>query len=875
MKKLLCLVGSLIIALGLFGAQNGVSTTHAFTEEDQAYIESARQALQDIVQEREVLAMVYLTNEYPIRTEPAYDSEVVMNVTSGQSVLIQDIHVEEKQNEDGMMIGFDVWEYVTFYHGEQQHSGYIPRYYLACSDERFLNWEMEFGMNPAAYGMMTTDTGETVAIDPNADIKAFPESYQAALLALRQKYPNWTFVAMNTGLDWQTVINNEIGGGKSLVYKTLPSWAKEGLYDDGQWYYASEAALKFYMDPRNHLSEASIFQFEQLTYNESYHTEAALETFLSKTFMAGNKNAPGTDMTFCKIFWSLGDRDKVSPFHLAARVYQEQGAGTSPLISGTYPGYEGYYNYFNVGATGKTDTEEIISGLEYAKNNWGKGAYYAIEGGAKFISKNYILKGQDTLYLQKYNVNPSGAYPLYTHQYMQNITAPTTEGASMKKLYEGVGALNNTFVFKIPVYNNMPATAVAQPAASTNVVLSIPSGYSDTTVYLDGVAYTAAKRDGRYIVTAPNANAKTAVVYQYNASGVPVGMYVWTLSYADAIEGGAKFISKNYILKGQDTLYLQKYNVNPSGAYPLYTHQYMQNITAPTTEGASMKKLYEGVGALNNTFVFKIPVYNNMPATAVAQPAASTNVVLSIPSGYSDTTVYLDGVAYTAAKRDGRYIVTAPNANAKTAVVYQYNASGVPVGMYVWTLSYADGAYTATAQPGLQNLLSYHGFSIRITGKAGIRYKTGISTDLRKTLTTTGVNGYVLKEYGTVVMNNENRTKYPMIKGGEKTLTGMAYGQNADGTKVDSVYETVDGRYRFTSVLVGMPATQYKIEYAFRGYAILEKGGQQITLYGPIQARSIYSLAQQVLSSGKYQAGSDTEVFLKKLISDADAVQTQ
>lgn len=718
MKKLLCLVGSLIIALGLFGAQNGVSTTHAFTEEDQAYIESARQALQDIVQEREVLAMVYLTNEYPIRTEPAYDSEVVMNVTSGQSVLIQDIHVEEKQNEDGMMIGFDVWEYVTFYHGEQQHSGYIPRYYLACSDERFLNWEMEFGMNPAAYGMMTTDTGETVAIDPNADIKAFPESYQAALLALRQKYPNWTFVAMNTGLDWQTVINNEIGGGKSLVYKTLPSWAKEGLYDDGQWYYASEAALKFYMDPRNHLSEASIFQFEQLTYNESYHTEAALETFLSKTFMAGNKNAPGTDMTFCKIFWSLGDRDKVSPFHLAARVYQEQGAGTSPLISGTYPGYEGYYNYFNVGATGKTDTEEIISGLEYAKNNWGKGAYYAIEGGAKFISKNYILKGQDTLYLQKYNVNPSGAYPLYTHQYMQNITAPTTEGASMKKLYEGVGALNNTFVFKIPVYNNMPATAVAQPAASTNVVLSIPSGYSDTTVYLDGVAYTAAKRDGRYIVTAPNANAKTAVVYQYNAAGVPVGMYVWTLSYA-------------------------------------------------------------------------------------------------------------------------------------------------------------DGAYTATAQPGLQNLLSYHGFSIRITGKAGIRYKTGISTDLRKTLTTTGVNGYVLKEYGTVVMNNENRTKYPMIKGGEKTLTGMAYGQNADGTKVDSVYETVDGRYRFTSVLVGMPATQYKIEYAFRGYAILEKGGQQITLYGPIQARSIYSLAQQVLSSGKYQAGSDTEVFLKKLISDADAVQTQ
>lgn len=717
MKKFLCLVGSFIIALTLFGVQNDLSTTHAFTEADEAFIAEARAALQEIVQEREILAMVYLTDEYPIRKEPSYDGEVLMNVTSGQSVLINDIYVEELVNEYGMT-SFEAWEYVSFYYGEQQYEGYIPRYYLACSDERFLEWETEYGMNPNAYGTRTLDTGETVAVDANADINAFPESYRAALLALREQHPDWVFVAMNTGLDWQTVIDNEIGDGKSLIYKTAPSWAKEGLYDDGSWYYASEAALKYYMDPRNSLTESGIFQYELLTYNKSYHTEAALEKFLSKTFMASTANAPMTDMTFCKIFWSLGDRDNVSPFHLAARVYQEQGTGTSPLISGTYPGYEGYYNYFNIGASGTTTTEVIVSGLEYAKNHWAKGAYYSLEGGAQFISKNYILKGQDTLYLQKYNVNPSAA----------------------------------------------------------------------------------------------------------NA---------------------------------------------------LYTHQYMQNIMAPTTEGASMKKLYEGVGALDNTFVFKIPVYNNMPATACSAPAASTNVVLPIPSGYTDTTVYLDGVPYTATKRDGRYIVTAANANAKTAVVYNYNTSGVPVGMYVWTLSYSDGAYTATAQPGLQDLLTYHGFSIRITGKAGIRYKTGISTSVRSALTTSGINGYTLKEYGTIVMNNENRSKYPMIKGGEKTLTGMAYGQNSDGTMSDSIYETVDGRYRFTSVLVGMPATQYKVEYAFRGYAILEKDGQQITVYGPIQARSIYSLAQQILASGKYEEGSSAEVFLEKLISDADAVQTQ
>lgn len=84
-------------------------------------------------------------------------------------------------------------------------------------------------------------------------------------------------------------------------------------------------------------------------------------------------------------------------------------------------------------------------------------------------------------------------------------------------------------------------------------------------------------------------------------------------------------------------------------------------------------------------------------------------------------------------------------------------------------MEYRNNAYVATEQPELTDLLTYHGFSIRITGKAGIRFKTGISTDLRARLLNGGVNGYSLKEYGTLVMNNANRASYPMIKGGEKS----------------------------------------------------------------------------------------------------------
>ena len=191
--------------------------------------------------------------------------------------------------------------------------------------------------------------------------------------------------------------------------------------------------------------------------------------------------------------------------------------------------------------------------------------------------------------------------------------------------------------------------------------------------------------------------------------------------------------------------------------------------------------------------------------------------------------------------------------------------------MYVWTLEYNDDAYEVTAQPELTDLLTYHGFSIRITDKSGIRFKTGISADLRKKLLQTdGVDGYRLKEYGTLIMTDANRKTYPMVVGGQKVLQGMAYGTDASGTFKDSIYETVDNRYRYTSVLVGMPASQYKVDYAFRGYATLTKDGRDITIYGPTVAKNIYSLAEQLLQMKIYEEGSDADLYLRKLIKDAD-----
>lgn len=700
-RKLRCnfsVLCTVVLLVGVLSTGFFAETVQATQQEESGVFSEANAALQELLAQREVMALIYLAENYTIRTGADRDSAALISVPSGQTVFIQDIVL----NEDS-----ETWVKVKVSYGQADYTGYVERNYLACADKEFLEWEQNYSMNPGeAAGYKTKAAGYS-------DVEQFPESYRAALTSLKNQHPNWIFVKMNTGLDWKTVITNELADGKSLVYKTFADCTKEGAYDGGTWYYASEDVLEYYMDPRNALTEDAIFQFEQLTYNSTYHTQSAVDMFLNNTFMNNSKNAPGTNKTFANIFWSVGANQNVSPFHLAARVYQEQGSGTSGLISGKYPGYEGYYNYFNVGATGTSDSQVIVNGLKYARqNNWSN-AERSISGGAEVISRNYIKRGQDTLYLQKYNVNPNGYYALYTHQYMQNISAPTSEALSMKKLYQQANSLDNTFVFKIPVFENMPGTPCPMPTSSTSVVLSVPGGYDNTVIYVDGVPHSAAVRNGR--------------------------------SIADTADG-----------------------------------------------------------------------------------------------------------------------------NAKTAAVYKYNSSGVPVGMYVWTLEHQNGAYTAAAQPGLENLLTYHGFSVRISGKTGIRFKTGISTELRNRLINSNVNGFTVKEYGTLVMNNANISQYPLVKDGEKVLSGISYGKKADGTFENKTFETVDGRNRFTSVLVGLPVEQYKTEFAFRGYIILEKNGVQYTFYGPTVAKSMYSLAKQILDMGTYKPGTDAYEFLSGLVKNAD-----
>lgn len=244
-------------------------------------------------------------------------------------------------------------------------------------------------------------------------------------------------------------------------------------------------------------------------------------------------------------------------------------------------------------------------------------------------------------------------------------------------------------------------------------------------------------------------------------------------------------------------------------------------------------------------------------------------LTLMPPAGYEDPVVFVDGVEYEAQKSGGSYQVQLPDTIGRTAVMYSYNDKNIPVGMYVWKLEWQGNICTAVPMPGLQDMLSYHGFSIRVQDPAGIRFKSGIDVGLKQRLTTTGVDGCLLKEYGTLFITNENREKYPFVKGGTKVGGGRAYWIE-NGKVNDKVFETVAGRNRFTSVLINLAPNMYAKDISFRAYAVLDCGGQEIIVYGPPVYRSVYTVAKQVQAKGEFKVGSSGYRYVQGIIDSVE-----
>lgn len=411
---------------------------------------------------------------------------------------------------------------------------------------------------------------EVKAVDKFEEAKTLIEPY---VEALKEQHPNWTFEYYDTGLEWATVLENEmllkrnlvpdsphtmmVKGVDSTWYQTPTSWKStviDGAFNweknqwvelsGGGWIQASEEAVSYIMDPRNWITEQNIFSFEQLSYNSEVHTKAVLKKMMDNTFMdcdyAWVSGSGGK--TYADVLIEAGKKYNVSPVYLCSKLlYEKGGAGKYNSSTDKYTmndtlgngvsstdgvnyhaaksGETAYYNMFNIQAAGSTVTAVINNGGAEAKNAGWTSQYLAIMGGVELIAKKYIAYGQTTLYFQKFAVSVPESYR-YWKQYQQAITAAVNEGWNNMDAYRSMDSLESPFSFIIPVYYDMPAEACAKPTPETSTA---NPNYKLSKLVVNGIDIWG---NSSSLLLTPTFNMDTynySIVVPYTTSKVKIG----------------------------------------------------------------------------------------------------------------------------------------------------------------------------------------------------------------------------------------------------------------------------------------------------------------------------------------------------------------
>ena len=292
-------------------------------------------------------------------------------------------------------------------------------------------------------------------IGVNIDSNKYPGIAEAVDKLLEQ-HPEWQFEVLYTGIDFYTAVQGEYEYDNKKanlvdtnVYKG--DWIAPNPYVSGNWSSASYNGIAYFMDPRNFLNDVDAFQFVDLA--DYYNSGATLDSIqyqVNGTFL--NNFAEDVRIS-C-------EHQNVNPYYIIARLFQEQGRNGSITIY--MDGGDGklYFNPFNIGAQVGND---FATALAKAKEQGWDSMQKGIEGGISFIRQNYLDANQNTLYLNKFAVNPNSPGGFYTHQYMQNLSAAYSEARTFRGAYVDTGTLDNTIKFIIPVYENMPTSPAARP----------------------------------------------------------------------------------------------------------------------------------------------------------------------------------------------------------------------------------------------------------------------------------------------------------------------------------------------------------------------------------------------------------------------------
>ena len=315
-----------------------------------------------------------------------------------------------------------------------------------------------------------------------------------------------------------------------------------------------------------------------------------------------------------------------------------------------------------------------------------------------------------------------------------------------------------------------------------------------------------------------------------------------------------------------------------------YTGQTQTLVTQGTAEGGEMLYSLEKDGYYGKTVPFGIvktyTVYYMVRGDSghLDTEPESVTVTIKPTKRLLDLTglnlagdITIDGVDYPIEASNDTLYVTIPE-TGDLFTYYGYKNiwasnehSNYPTSMSVYAIERTPTGSTAREITELQDLLTYAGCSIRISGKQGIRMITALKEANKKALTGKGLAGYTLEEYGTVVSWTDALENGRFLRLGEDYAHfNYAYRKG----KADPVFARKNGIIQYTNVLVleNLTEADYDKDLTLRAYIRLRntETGETVTLYGGTVTRSIYYVATQ--NADTYKPGTAGYKFVHKII---------
>ncbi|MCB2289059.1 glucosaminidase domain-containing protein [Clostridium sp. CS001] len=344
-----------------------------------------------------------------------------MKIDKEEYMLGEDVEINGIENISGMKAPYQ-YKLHIYNATKNEWSNDITEY----SEGKILWRPKEAGTYVIDVWAMSANSTLWGKVNENPKAKAY-EGWKLKVINITKS--NTTLTTFNYSLDKITDIQYGLNGA---VTDSL-----------GKWILAKRDEIKYYVDPANFLNAEGKYQFLKLNYTGGITVNEINSVLQGKGVLSEKGQA----------YLNSAKTYNVSPAYLMAHSFLETGNGSSVLsrgvivtqVKGANVPPRVAYNTFGIGAY---DSDPIKLGSEYAYTKGWISVELAIEGGAEWISKNYINStayNQNTLYKMRWNPSSTG-----THQYATDIGWASKQTKNIKSIMDKFTSTN--LYFDVPKY---------------------------------------------------------------------------------------------------------------------------------------------------------------------------------------------------------------------------------------------------------------------------------------------------------------------------------------------------------------------------------------------------------------------------------------